>query len=91
MPGTVLEKHASSITLPERNGWWASTPVSTTAIVVPVPSYPAAQAWSPWTIGTLSASTGLTISSSNTRTTSGELSNAARVAGVISRATMGTV
>src|SRR5436190_12964435 len=37
-PSTVLEKQASSITLPARNGWLRSTPVSRIATTVPPPS-----------------------------------------------------
>src|SRR3981081_1733660 len=42
--GTVLEKHASSTSLPARNGWVDCTPVSVITTVHPVPSKPAAHA-----------------------------------------------
>src|SRR5258706_15453252 len=38
VPRLVLEKHASSRTLPDRNGWLESTPVSRMATNNPVPS-----------------------------------------------------
>ena len=59
----LLEKHASSTTFPPRKGWSLSTPVSSTAMTVPVPSKdkpaePPGHTWSAWTKGTLSARNG---------------------------------
>lgn len=43
-----MEKFFSATTRLVRSGWLLSTPVSSTAIVTPVPSYPASQASGAW-------------------------------------------
>ena len=55
----MVPKHASDTTLPERNEWLLSTPVSSIAIVCPRPVNPDVCAATPPIYGTLSTSVGL--------------------------------
>src|SRR5207249_8604350 len=74
------------------NGWVASTPVSRTATIQPVPSNPPVHAGWAWASGTLCASAGaLRPSSTIFSTYKDSAASSARAAGPISRVSNGTV
>src|SRR5262245_17765144 len=88
----LLEKHASSMTLFARNGCVLSTPVSTIATTVPVPSQPDAHDSGPPIRGTLCASIGARTRSSTIRCTNRlDASSSASASGPISSARNGMV